>query len=159
MGHEISSHSTWTQGIMALQILNILENFDLKAMGHNSPAYTHTVLEATKLAFADREAYYGDPNYATVPIDGLISKEYAAERAQKIDPERACPEPACRRQSVEILCRYNARQWHGANTRWRSRGRVGQQRWHDAHRLHRPRRQPRLRHSERRLFQQGRLLP
>ena len=80
MGHEISSHSTWTQGIMALQILNILENFDLRAMGHNSPAYTHTVLEATKLAFADREAYYGDPNYATVPIDGLISKEYAAER-------------------------------------------------------------------------------
>ena len=74
MGHEISSHSTWTQGIMALQILNILENFDLRAMGHNSTAYTHTVLEACKLAFADREAYYGAPNYATVPIDGLISK-------------------------------------------------------------------------------------
>ena len=92
LGHEISSHSTWTQGIMALQILNILENFDLKAMGHNSPQYTHTVLEATKLAFADREAYYGDPNYATVPIDGLISKEYASERAQQIDPERAHPE-------------------------------------------------------------------
>ena len=92
MGHEISSHSTWTQGIMALQILNILESFDLKAMGHNSPAYTHTMLEATKLAFADREAYYGDPNFATVPIDGLISKEYAAERAGQIDPERACPE-------------------------------------------------------------------
>ncbi|MDE2687313.1 MAG: gamma-glutamyltransferase family protein [Chloroflexota bacterium] len=91
-GHEISSHSTWTQGIMALQILNILENFDLRGMGHNSPAYTHTVLEACKLAFADREAYYGDPNYATVPIDGLISKEYAAERAQQIDPSRACPE-------------------------------------------------------------------
>ncbi|CAI8027948.1 Glutathione hydrolase proenzyme [Geodia barretti] len=65
MGHEISSHSTWTQGIMALQILNILECFDLKAMGHNSPAYTHTMLEATKLAFADREVYYGDPNFAT----------------------------------------------------------------------------------------------
>ena len=92
LGHEISSHSTWTQGIMALQILNILECFDLKAMGHNSPQYTHTVLEACKLAFADREAYYGDPNYATVPIDGLISKEYAAERAQQIDPERASPE-------------------------------------------------------------------
>ncbi len=92
MGHEISSHSTWTQGIMALQILNMLENFDLKAMGHNSLQYTHTVLEACKLAFADREAFYGDPNHATVPIDGLISKEYAAERAQQIDPERAHPE-------------------------------------------------------------------
>ncbi len=89
LGHEISSHSTWTQGIMALQILNILECFDLRAMGHNSPAYTHTVLEACKLAFADREAYYGDPNFAAVPIDGLISKEYAVERARQIDPTRA----------------------------------------------------------------------
>ncbi len=92
MGCEISSHSTWTQGIMALQILNILENFDLRAMGHNSPAYTHTVLEACKLAFADREAHYGDPNYAAVPIDGLISKEYAAEQVQRINPMRAHPE-------------------------------------------------------------------
>ena len=89
MGHEISSHSTWTQGIMALQILNILECFDLKGMGHNSPAYTHTMLEATKLAFADREAYYADPNFATVPIDGLISKEYAAERAGADRPRSA----------------------------------------------------------------------
>ena len=92
MGHEISSHSTWTQGIMTLQILNMLERFDLAALGHNSPAYIHTVLEACKLAFADREAYYGDPNFAAVPIDGLISKEYAAERARCIDPTRACPE-------------------------------------------------------------------
>lgn len=91
LGHEISSHSTWTQGIMALQILNILENFDLRAMGHNSPAYTHTVLEACKLAFADREAHYGDPNFAAVPIDGLVSKRYAAERARCIDPARAHP--------------------------------------------------------------------
>lgn len=91
-GHEISSHSTWTQGIMTLQVLNILENFNLREMGHNSPAYIHTVLEACKLAFADREAHYGDPNFAAVPIDGLTSKEYAAERARLIDPARACPE-------------------------------------------------------------------
>ena len=88
MGHEISSHSTWTQGIMTLQILNMLESFDLKAMGHNSAEYVHTFLEVSKLAFADREAYYGDPDFVTVPIDGLISKEYAAERAKLVDADR-----------------------------------------------------------------------
>jgi gamma-glutamyltranspeptidase/glutathione hydrolase len=79
-----------------MQALNILERFDLRAMGHNSPEYIHTVAEAVKLAFADREAYYGDPDYATVPIDGLLSKEYGAWRARLIDPARACPEtPPC----------------------------------------------------------------
>ena len=76
-----------------MQTLNILENFDLKALGHNSPAYIHTVAEALKLGFGDREAFYADPGYATVPLDGLLSKEYAAERAQLIDPEGAYPSP------------------------------------------------------------------
>ena len=79
---------------MLQQTLNILEHFDLKAMGHNSPEYIHTVSEALKLAFGDREAYYGDPERAEVPIDGLLSKEYAAERVGLIDPERALPEQA-----------------------------------------------------------------
>ncbi|CAI8012932.1 Glutathione hydrolase proenzyme [Geodia barretti] len=79
-------------GPMLMQALNILENFDLKAMGHNSPAYIHTVAEALKLCFGDREAFYGDPDFATVPIDGLLSKEYAAIRAEEIDPEGAYPE-------------------------------------------------------------------
>jgi gamma-glutamyltranspeptidase/glutathione hydrolase len=61
-------------------------------MGHNSPAYIHTVVEAVKLALADRQAYYGDPDFSTIPIDGLLSKEYASERAKRIDPNRACPE-------------------------------------------------------------------
>jgi len=91
-GHEILGHDTWTQGPMLQQTLNILENFDLKAMGHNTPEYIHTVAEALKLAFGDREAFYADPNYAEVPIDGLLSKEYAAERAQLLDPEGAYPE-------------------------------------------------------------------
>ena len=95
-GYEIWGHSTWTQGPMLMQTLNILEHFDLHQMGHNSPAYIHTVAEALKLAFADREAYYGDPDYSQVPIDGLISKEYAAERARLVDPDRAHPElPPC----------------------------------------------------------------
>ena len=91
-GHEVWGHDSWTQGPMLMQALNILENFDLKAMGHNSPAYIHTVAEALKLCFGDREAFYGDPNFATVPMDGLLSKEYAAIRAGEIDPEGAYPE-------------------------------------------------------------------
>ena len=91
-GYEIWGQSTWTQGPMLMQTLNILEHFDLRQMGHNSPAYIHTVAEALKLAFAGREAYYGDPDFSQIPIDGLLSKEYAAERARLIDADRAHPE-------------------------------------------------------------------
>ena len=91
-GHEISTQRTWTQAPVLLEALNILETSDLAAMGHNSPAYVHTVSEALKLAFADREAYYGDPDFKAVPIDGLLSKEYAELRAELIDPEKAFPE-------------------------------------------------------------------
>lgn len=92
MGYEIHGQSVWTQGMVLMQALNILENFDLRSMGHNSAQYIHTVLEAIKLALADREAYYGDPEFVTVPIDGLLSKEYAAERAKLIDPAKAHPD-------------------------------------------------------------------
>ena len=91
-GHEIWGQSAWTQGPMLMQALNILECFDLRGMGHNTPAYIHTVTESLKLALADREAYYGDPDFAGVPIDGLLSKGYAAERARHIDPNKAHPE-------------------------------------------------------------------
>ena len=87
--HEILGHDSWTQGPMVQQTLNLLEHFDLKAMGHNSPEYIHTVSQALNLVFGDREAYYADPNYAEVPMDGLLSKEYASERVGLIDPERA----------------------------------------------------------------------
>ncbi len=90
-GHEVWGHDTWTQGPMLMQTLNILERFNLRQLGHNTPAYIHIVTEALKLAFADREAYYGDPDFAEVPIDGLLTKEYAAERAQLIDPNQATP--------------------------------------------------------------------
>ncbi len=92
LGHEIHGQRTWTQGAVLLQTLNILENFDLRAMGHNSAAYIHTVSQALNLAFADRQTYYGDPDFAIVPIDGLLSKDYARERAVLIDPDRAFPE-------------------------------------------------------------------
>jgi len=92
LGYEIHGHAAWTQGMVLMQVLNVLENFNLRAMGHNTPTYIHTVLEAIKLAFADREAYYGDPDFVTVPTDGLLSKAYAAERAKLLDPNRACPQ-------------------------------------------------------------------
>ena len=92
MGYEIHGQRTWTQGAVLMQSLNILENFDLREMGHNSTAYIHTVSQALNLAFADREAYYGDPDFAVVPVDGLLSKEYARERAAMIDPSSAFPE-------------------------------------------------------------------
>jgi gamma-glutamyltranspeptidase/glutathione hydrolase len=91
-GHEVCCQTTWSQAPALLQALNILERFDLRNMGHNSPAYIHTVVEALKLALADREAYYGDPDFADIPVDGLLSKEYASTRARLIDPERATPE-------------------------------------------------------------------
>ncbi len=77
------------QGIAAQQILNILEGYDIKSMGFDSPEYIHTFVEAKKLAFADRAKYYADPDFAKVPVQKLISKEYAAERRKLIDPERA----------------------------------------------------------------------
>ena len=67
-GHEVHGQSTWSQAPVMLQTLNILEHFDLKAMGYNSPAYVHTVVEATKLALADRQAYYGDPEQSIIPM-------------------------------------------------------------------------------------------
>ena len=75
-----------------MQTLNMLEGTDLAAMGHNSAEYVHTVTEALKLAMADRQAYYGDPDFASVPIDGLLSKNYASERAALIKSDRASPE-------------------------------------------------------------------
>ncbi len=88
-GLEINKPGFWTQGPVMIQALNILENFDLKAMGHNSPAYLHVVIEAVKLAFADRDAHYGDPKFSKIPEATLLSKAYAAERAKLIDPTKA----------------------------------------------------------------------
>ena len=84
-GIEAYKMQQWTQGPVLLQALNILENFDLKAMGYNSSKYIHTVYQAMNLAFADRDFYYGDP-YASPaePMKGLLSKDYAKQRASLI---------------------------------------------------------------------------
>jgi gamma-glutamyltranspeptidase/glutathione hydrolase len=77
------------QGICALQILNLMEGFDVPSLGQNSVPYLHLFLEAKKLAFEDRARYYADPAFADVPVPWLISKEYARARAKKIDPRHA----------------------------------------------------------------------
>ena len=91
-GIDVYKLTTWTQGPVLLQALNILENFDLASMGYNTVRYIHTVYQAMNLAYADRDYYYGDPYFPPEePIEGLLSKEYARERAQQIDPERNNP--------------------------------------------------------------------
>jgi gamma-glutamyltranspeptidase/glutathione hydrolase len=85
-GVEVFKCGPWTQGPVLLQALNLLENFDLAAMGRNSAEYIHVVVECMKLAYADREFYYGDPKFVDVPLGRLLSKEYAAERAALVGP-------------------------------------------------------------------------
>eukprot|EP00912_Choanoflagellata_sp_UC4_P001853 UC4_evm7s1188 len=80
------------QGIAALQMLNILEGFNLTEMGHNSADYLHVQIEAKKLAFADRAKYYADPDFVKIPVEQLISKEYATKRRKLIDMRRAAEE-------------------------------------------------------------------
>lgn len=81
----------WCQGPVLPQALNILSAFNLREVGHNSPQYIHLVTEALKLAFADRQRYYGDPRFVNVPMDQLLSEAYASERRKCIDPRKAAP--------------------------------------------------------------------
>ena len=85
--YRIHGQGTWSQAAVLLQCLNILEHFDLQSLGHNTPNYIHTVVEAMKLSMADREAYYGDPDFSDVPVDGLLSKEYSELRSRLIDKD------------------------------------------------------------------------
>jgi gamma-glutamyltranspeptidase/glutathione hydrolase len=93
-GVTVYKHAFNSQGPALLQTLNILEHFDLKAMGHNSADYLHVVTEAMKMAYADRDSYYADPDFVKVPAKGLLSKEYAKARAAAIDMARAIPQQA-----------------------------------------------------------------
>jgi gamma-glutamyltranspeptidase/glutathione hydrolase len=87
-GYEVYKAGFWTQGPAMIETLNMLEGFDLKKMGHNSPGYIHTLAEALKLALADRDRYYGDPNFVKIPTE-LLSKDYAALRRPLIDQQHA----------------------------------------------------------------------
>jgi gamma-glutamyltranspeptidase/glutathione hydrolase len=88
-GIEVYKLTTWVQGPVMLQALNILENFDIAGMGYNTTRYIHTLYQAMNLAYADRDFYYGDPYFPPEePIEGLLSKDYARHRASQIDPDR-----------------------------------------------------------------------
>jgi gamma-glutamyltranspeptidase / glutathione hydrolase len=82
----------WSQGPALLQVLNIVQGFDLAGLGHNATGYVHRMTEAIKLAFADREHYYGDPAFVDVPLARLLDPGYAALRRRMIDPDRAWPD-------------------------------------------------------------------
>ena len=105
-GLTVCKCSSWTQGPVLLAALNLLEGCDLAAMGRNSADYIHTVVECMKLAYADREFYYGDPAFVDVPLARLLSKDYAAQRRGLVDPQAASMElrpggrPAIRAESV-----------------------------------------------------------
>jgi gamma-glutamyltranspeptidase/glutathione hydrolase len=92
-GIDVYKLTHWVQSPVLLQALNILENFDLRAMGYNSARYIHTLYQAMSLSFADRDFYYGDPYFPPEePIAGLLSREYARERAKLINPDRNDPD-------------------------------------------------------------------
>ncbi|MDT7542992.1 MAG: gamma-glutamyltranspeptidase / glutathione hydrolase [Acidobacteriota bacterium] len=88
-GYDVYKAGFWTQGPAFIETLNVLEGYDLKAMGHDSSAYIHTLAEALKLGFADRDRYYGDPNFVKIPMAQLLSKDYAAVRRGLIREDRA----------------------------------------------------------------------
>jgi len=88
-GYQVYKAGFWTQGPALIETLNMLEGFDLKKMGQNSPTYIHTLAEALKLALADRDRYYGDPNFVKIPMTELLSKDYAALRRPLIDETHA----------------------------------------------------------------------
>ena len=86
-GYDVFELPPNGQGIATLQILNMLEGFDLRSMGFNSAATLHAMVEAKKIAWADRAKFYADPTFSKIPLAGLLSKAYAAERRKLIDPE------------------------------------------------------------------------
>src|SRR5437667_5549836 len=88
-GYEVYKTGFWAQGPMMIEVLNLLEGYNLKQMGQNSPEYIHTITEALKLGFADRARFYGDQDFVRVPTQQLLSKDYAAMRRSLIDQSLA----------------------------------------------------------------------
>ena len=150
-GREILGQAGWTQGPVLLQALGMLEAFDLRAMGHNSVRYIHVVTEALKLAFADRERFYGDSAGAGVP-DHRIARARVRARARGPDPHGS-------RRPRGAGARRSAAPGRHAGGDGRARGDRASRghprpRRHDAHRRDRPRRQHDVSHAERRRVQE-----
>jgi len=88
-GYDVYEFPPNTQGIAALEMLNILEGYDLHSLGYQSPEYLHLLFEAKKLAFADRDRYISDPDFVDIPVERLLSKEYAQQQRARINPKQA----------------------------------------------------------------------
>lgn len=110
-GHAVYKCGPWTQGPYLLQTLRLLEGYDLAALGHNRPETIHVTLEAMKLALADRDVYYADPLFVDVPIEKLLSKEYADLRRPLIDRDKASlvQRPGDPRRGLALLADNEAR--------------------------------------------------
>jgi gamma-glutamyltranspeptidase/glutathione hydrolase len=93
-GYDIFEFPPNSQGLTALEMLNIIEGYNLKSLGYQTPEYLHILLEAKKLAFADRDQYISDPDFVDVPVERLISKDYAAQQRARINLRRAAPNVA-----------------------------------------------------------------
>jgi gamma-glutamyltranspeptidase/glutathione hydrolase len=91
-GYDIHCCGPWSQGAALAQVMGLLDGMDFQALGHNTAAYIHTITEAIKLAFADRECYFGDPQLVDVPVEALLSADYLALRRQLIRADRAWPD-------------------------------------------------------------------
>src|SRR2546421_931987 len=90
-GYDVYEFPPNSQGIAALEMLNIIEGFDLKSLGYQTAEYIHLLLEAKKLAFADRDRYVSDPDFVDVPVERLLNKDYAGQQRQRIDLKKATP--------------------------------------------------------------------
>jgi len=101
-GWQVAVCGFWCQGPVLVQMLNLLDGVDLKSLGHNSPEYLHRLVETVKVAFADRDAHYGDPNFVKIPAERLLSKAHAAERRALVR-ERAWREMPPSRERREVL--------------------------------------------------------
>ena len=114
-GYTVHKCGPWTQGPFLLEALQLLAGFDLKAMGHNSPAAVHVTVEAMKLALADRDTYYADPLFADVPLAGLLAPAYADARRGLIDMSHASLErrPGDPRRGKALLAGSSGRQGEG----------------------------------------------
>ena len=108
-GLTVLKAGPWSQAPVFLQQLRLLEGFDLEAMGHASAEYVHTVTECAKLAFADREAWYGDPEFVDVPVEMLLSREYADERRKLVGDESSRRAPTGGRPSAASRARRRRR--------------------------------------------------
>lgn len=104
-GHTVCKGGVWTQGPALLEALQLLDGFDLKTSGHNTPGTIHLAVESVKLAFADRDAHYADPYFVDVPVKELLSAKYAEARRALIDPARASlvQRPGDARQGKALL--------------------------------------------------------